>query len=167
MPSSSVPYIIYKIQKGQISSTIQNVTPTIQHSQKIELQILVGHFALKNSSVPFLPISSPNIGIIFQIPKAQRFFILLRATNTSLTFKGCNQLTAVKERHNDNAEGGGGLILPPQGTQSTSLAHFLLLSKSSREFFLWWLPKQKKLSEQLLTSKWHFQEKQSNWTDHH
>ena len=69
--------VIYKIQKGQICTTI--IAPTIQSSQKVELEILKGQlFALPKKSVPFLQVVHQiAIEVIFQTPKTQHFFILL------------------------------------------------------------------------------------------
>jgi len=84
---------IYKIQKNSIPPPQSTRLKTIQESQKVELEILIGQgIILKNPTLPFFP-SAPQMaqGNIFQIPKTQSLFFLLqfsKAIAISLTKEG-------------------------------------------------------------------------------
>ena len=110
------------------------------------------------------------IGIIFQTPKPQHFFILLlQATNPSLTFKDYTQLTPIKERAKCQSEETHQECTRRWCTDCSSARHiehllgpwkFLLFKKVlCCNFFSLVAAKQKTtLSGDLLNNKWHLQE---------
>lgn len=60
-PEGLMHNFIYKIYKRHLRTTIEHKAPTIQHPQKIELEILKGRsFAFKNLLVPLFPGTPPN-----------------------------------------------------------------------------------------------------------
>jgi len=82
---------VYKIQKGCICNTIKPSAPTVQHSQKLELEIMRDK-ALALNICWFLSFHAHHqiaTGTNVQIPRTELFFnLLLQATKTSSTLEG-------------------------------------------------------------------------------
>jgi len=60
-PHAFYTNLINKIQQIQICTITKNKTTTIQSSQKVKFEVLIGSsLARKNPLVPFLPRTTPN-----------------------------------------------------------------------------------------------------------
>ena len=76
--------IIYKIQKTQIFPIIKLRSPTIQESQKVELEILIGQgLILKNPTTPFPPSKhkKPNYSSFFLSKPPPHPWLMMVARN--------------------------------------------------------------------------------------
>ena len=103
---ASCPQTLYnnhidKIQKNQLCSMTEDLTPTIQSSQEIKFESSIV-LALPSkiwSFRSFQVLHKIAKGINFQTPTTHLFFnLLLHTTKTSLMVWGCTQLTPIKER---------------------------------------------------------------------